>query len=63
MIFEVIYLAMALVIGILKWQQATTVPGRVGAIITAAIWPITFLTQELAKHKECGAACSRGGRK
>lgn len=63
MLFEIIYLAIALVIGILKWQQATTVPGRVGAVVAAAIWPITFLTQELAKHKECGAASSRGGRK
>lgn len=48
MLFEFIYVAIALVVGILKWQQARTGRDKAIAIVSAALWPITYLIQELS---------------
>lgn len=39
MLFEFIYVAIALVVGILKWQQARTGRDKAIAIVSAALWP------------------------
>lgn len=50
MLFEFGYITIALVIGILRWQRAETGRERALAILAAAVWPVTYLIQELSPN-------------
>ena len=52
MLLEFIYIAIVVVIGILKWQQARTTRERAIAVLAAVLWPATYLIQELSRRPD-----------